>query len=270
MFIRDFFQTLWGHGVAPGDFFLTFSWISSTEGPRDSLARRAFFIRVRCFFCGGGGSGGGGSFFIFAFSLFFCFSLSLSRWPPVQSMRTLAWQGGGLWDGAPQWQLWLWRFWAERKSASRTVRPELGDRTCHANAYWRTADRTVTQMLPRSSPCSKGKCCPFFFIFCFACWLPSFFFLRSFLLGSVFEIHFRERIFVFGALLRSCVFGHVLPMCFLSTFVAFRPEHALKKFSSCQVFLFGSFSLFSGPRRRLLWQIYEGQFLSLLEWDSER
>ena len=77
-------------------------------------------------------------------------------------------------------------------------------------------------------------------------------FFAQFSLGPVFEIHFRERTFVFGVLLRSCVFGHVLPMFFLSIFVAFRPEHALKNSLLVRFFLFGSFSLFSGPRRRLL------------------
>ena len=175
----------------------------------------AFFVRVRRFFflCGGGGSL---FILVFFFSLFFSLSLSLSRWPPVQSMRTIAWHGVAYETAPPSGNYDCDVFGRSiSQHPGRSVlsyrRPYLsckclladGGPYCHAN---------VASLFPLFKGESGANVC-------FWCLVA---------------LCFRSR------------FAHVL--CLL---LWLSVPNMLKQFSSCLVFLFGSFSLFSGPRRQL-------------------
>ena len=139
---------------------------------------RVFFVRVNGFF-----GGGGCSLFLFTIS-YYCIIFFLSpslvghlcraciplfdtgwrmrRHPPMAIMivKFLGWN-------IKQRRGWsVLSCLCSRRSLPQTLRTRVrrsggGDRTCHANLAWRTADRNVMQMFPRFAPCSE-KCCPFF------------------------------------------------------------------------------------------------------------
>ena len=137
-------------------------------------------------------------------------------------------RGGGLPDGAPSYDHNCLFYFMENEQGQCPGRSVLSDKClsmtggpyCHANAWW-------------SSPLTKGKMLPVFFI-CVFCGLVlvlcSFFGKVLFFLGSVCAINFRERTFVFALFLGPCVFGVDLPMVF-AYFLAISPRKCFKKFS---------------------------------------
>ena len=126
----------------------------------------------------------------------------------------------------------VWVFWGRAQARPGRKCKSLGGNRIVTQVFLGPADRTVTQILSPLPPDKKR--CPFSFTFVLGVLFLSFVcFLCSFPLLRVFGIHFRERIFGFGVLLRSCVFGWLSPMIsfiFLWFFCS--------QFLSCQVLFF--------------------------------